>query len=178
MTSSAEESLWYFAYGSNLDPGTFLGRRRMRPREVRVAILDGWRLVFDLPVGPGERAVANLLPVVDEAVTGVAYSISFRQSRHLDRTEGVPRAYRRQQVELAGADGEGFAAFTYVSPHRHAQRKPSRRYMALLLHGARHHGLPDAWIDHLQSFDLAHDERDPQLELFSASAPSRKGNPT
>ena len=33
--------LWYFAYGSNLDPATFLGRRRMQPSDARRAVLDG-----------------------------------------------------------------------------------------------------------------------------------------
>src|SRR5262249_34573040 len=53
--------LWYFAYGSNLCRATFIERRRMSPLEIRRARLDGYRLTFDLPVGPGERGVANLV---------------------------------------------------------------------------------------------------------------------
>ena len=118
-----EALVWYFAYGSNLDPGTFRGRRKMRPLETRVAVLDGWRLVFDLAVGKGERAVANLLAEPGASTTGVAYRIDAEQARHLDRTEGVPRAYRREVVRLVDAGGEPLDGFTYASPHRRTEAR-------------------------------------------------------
>lgn len=158
--------LWYFAYGSNLDPRTFLGRRGMRPRDAQVAMLVDFRLTFDLPVGPGERGVANLLPAPGDDVHGVVYEISPAQAVHLDRTEGAPRSYHRTDVELCTPAGERLQAFTYVSPHRSEGRKPSQRYMALLLRGAQHHGLPRAYLARLREFELAVDERNLQLELF------------
>ena len=163
------ELLWYFAYGSNLDPGTFLGRRGMRPRESCVAILRGYRLVFDLPIGNGERAVANILAVPGESIHGVAYCITGADTHRLDATEGVPRAYQRLEIELERTDGEALSAFTYLSSLRRDGRKPSERYLNLLLRGARHHGLPESWIDYLRSLELAVDERLTQLELFPGS---------
>ena len=94
------------------------------------------------------------------------YEISASQAKHLDRTEGVPRAYRRVEVELEAADDARLAGFTYLSAHRRPGRKPSPRYMSLLLVGARHHGLPDAWVARLRGCDLAVDERSRQLDLF------------
>ncbi len=157
--------LWYFTYGSNLDPGTFLGRRRMRPRDTRRARLDGYRLIFDLSIGKGERAVANLLPATESHVHGVAYSIGRIQAAWLDRTEGVPRAYRRVEVPLVIEDAPAGEAFTYVSERRTPGRKPSERYMNLLLRGARHHGLPEHYVAWLRGIELALDERNAQLEL-------------
>jgi cation transport regulator ChaC len=152
--------VWYFAYGSNLDPGTFEGRRRMRPLGSRRASLAGWRLVFDLPVGPGERAVANLAPDPAARVHGVAWRIGERDAWRLDRTEGVHLGYyRRLDVQLSQDDGALLAAFTYVSPHGREGRKPSARYLDLILRGARHHGLPEEWIATLERFELAVDER-------------------
>jgi cation transport regulator ChaC len=152
---------WYFAYGSNLDPGTFEGRRRMRPLEARPARLDGFRLVFDLPVGQGERAVANVRPDPLARVHGVAYRITNPDARHLDRTEGVHRGYyKRVAVDLVDADQDRLEAFTYASPHGREGRKPSARYMGLLLRGARHHGLPAAYLSELEGYELARDERD------------------
>ncbi len=166
--------LWYFAYGSNLDPRTFVGRRRMRPLAARNVQLRDYRLVFDLPVGPGQRGVANLLPEFGAIVRGVAYQISEGQARRLDRTEGVPKAYRRTVVDVVDDDASGsFAAFTYVSPHRNSGRKPSERYMGLLLRGARHHQLPEPYINYLRDFELAVDERSTQQELFGPPRRSR-----
>ncbi|MGH0029889.1 MAG: gamma-glutamylcyclotransferase family protein [Myxococcota bacterium] len=166
MSSTPRETLWYFAYGSNLDPGTFLGRRRMRPLDACCARLDGWRLVFDLRVGPGERGVANLLPDAGAWVHGVAWAIGRRQAAWLDLTEGVPQGvYRREAVRLARDDAGPLLAFTYVSEHRTPDRRPSQRYMNLLLRGARHHRLPDAWLTRLRAVPLAVDERQAQGEL-------------
>ncbi len=160
--------LWYFAYGSNLDPRTFLGRRRMRPSGARRARLDDHRLVFDLPVGRGERGVANVRPWPGHRVHGVAWRITGTDARFLDRTEGVHRGYYvRLPVTLIGDDHRPFEAFTYHSSRGRRGRKPSPRYMGLLLAGARHHGLPPDWVRYLRSLELARDERrPPQGELF------------
>lgn len=158
--------LWYFAYGSNLDPDTFVGRRGMRPCDTCVALLPEYRLVFDLPVGKGERGVANLIPDARASVTGVAYQISTEQAQRLDRSEGVPRAYQRIDVSLEVARGPALLAFSYLSPYRHPDRKPSPRYMGLLLRGAKHHDLPRAYVESLRNVELAVDERDQQIELF------------
>ncbi|MEM7410855.1 MAG: gamma-glutamylcyclotransferase family protein [Myxococcota bacterium] len=157
---------WYFAYGSNLDPGTFVGRRRMRPRDACVGRLDDYALVFDLPVGPGERGVANLRRTPGAHVHGVLYEIADEQAQLLDRTEGVQHGfYTRAGVAVDLEHGTKRSAFTYVSQRGVAGRKPSRRYLGLLLRGARHHGLPLDWTAWLRSLPLAIDERDPQQEL-------------
>jgi cation transport regulator ChaC len=153
--------LWYFAYGSNLDPDTFEGRRGMRPLDRCRVSLAGFRLVFDLPVGPGERAVANLAEAPGSRIFGVAYSLAARDARKLDRTEGVHRGYyKRLPVQVARDDGALLDAFTYVSPHGRPGRKPSARYLGIILRGARHHGLPEEWLLELERFELAVDERE------------------
>ncbi|MDH3685659.1 MAG: gamma-glutamylcyclotransferase [Myxococcales bacterium] len=160
------ERVWYFAYGSNLDRDTFVGRRGMRPLEAVPAWLGGFDLVFDLPVGPGERGVANLHDAPEGRVHGVAWAIPVSQASHLDKTEGVHRGYYlRREVQVTAPDGRKIDAFTYQSSHGVSGRKPSRRYLGLLLRGARHHDLPREWIDTLRGIDLAVDERSAQVEL-------------
>src|SRR5262249_47043702 len=79
---------------------------------------------------------------------------------HLDRTEGVHRGYyRRLQVSVVTDDGTSLAAFAYQGNVSVAGRKPSQRYLGLLLDGAREHGLPEEWIRHLEGLELAVDER-------------------
>lgn len=152
--------LWYFAYGSNLCRATFEERRGMRPVARAAGCLAGWRLCFDLPVGPGERGVANLVADPAASVHGVAYHLSTADAERLDGTEGVGAGYyRREPIALVSYDGAHLDAFTYVSAHGVAGRKPSARYMGLLLDGAREHALSAEWIRHLEAFDLAVDER-------------------
>jgi cation transport regulator ChaC len=159
--------LWYFAYGSNLDPGTFLGRRRMAPLEIRVGVLDDFALHFHLPVGPGERGVANVLAAAGESVWGVAYRLTADAFEFLDKTEGVTHGlYARLPVRVRQRSGDSFDAFTYSSTRGVSGRKPSRRYLGLILAGARHHGLPEEYVAKLRALELAVDERESQLELF------------
>lgn len=152
--------VWYFAYGSNLDPDTFLVRRGMRPVDARVARLAGHRLAFDLPVGPGERACASVRAEEGGLVHGVAYHLTHDDADRLDKSEGVQfGVYRRSSVVLETATGTLAPAFTYDSPHAVVGRKPSERYLGIILRGARHHGLPVEWIGWLDSLERAVDER-------------------
>lgn len=139
----------------------------MQPLETRVAALHHFELRFDLPVGPGERAVANVGPRAGEVVWGAAYRLSGADAERLDRTEGVHRGfYQRLPVELRSFAGERLAGFTYASARGVAGRRPSRRYLGLILAGARLHGLPDDWVARLRALPLAVDERETQLPLF------------
>jgi gamma-glutamylcyclotransferase len=161
------DTLWYFAYGSNLDRGTFMGRRRMQPLTTTIGVLRDFELRFDLPVGPGERGVANVAPRPGEHVWGALYQLRHAEASRLDRTEGVDRGiYRRLGVEVLARDGERVAAFTYRSELSRPERKPSRRYLGLLLAGARELELPAEWVERLRAWPLAADERERQLRLL------------
>src|SRR5262249_822597 len=100
------DTFWYFAYGSNMHSAIFLGHRQMHPLAVRPGRLAHYRLCFTLPVGPGERGVANLVSEGGTRTYGVLYLLTPSDADRLDRTEGVDRGvYRRTHVEVL-ADGE------------------------------------------------------------------------
>ena len=160
MTHGEMDGLWYFAYGSNMCRAIFCERRGMRPLDARVAWLADHRLHFNIPVGPGERGVANVEPEPDVRVCGVAYLLTAESCERLDRSEGVHvELYRRHEVELVLTDGERVAGFTYRSSRTTEGRLPSPRYMGLLLDGAAEQGLPEDYVHYLRSFTLARDER-------------------
>jgi cation transport regulator ChaC len=153
-------ALWYFAYGSNMSPAIFLDRRAMRPLATRRARLDGHRLRFNLPVGPGERAVANIEADPASRVWGILYLLTPEDCDRLDKTEGVHRGlYDRMAVDVVADAEDRVAGFTYRSSFATEGRKPSARYIGLLLEGARHHGLPDDYVRTLEALELAVDER-------------------
>ncbi len=158
--AAVDDALWYFAYGSNMSPATFIGRRGMRPLATRWGWLADYRLCFDLPIGPGERGCANVAPAPGTRVAGILYRITRNDAERLDRTEGAPQGiYRRIAVEVTVDEAERVAAFTYQASRRRPSRKPSARYLGLLLDGARAHGLPAEYVAWLEGFDVAFDER-------------------
>ena len=143
-----------------MNRGIFESRRGMRPIKAHPALLENYRLRFNLAVGPGERGVANLESQTDALTWGVLYLITVDQSEHLDRTEGVPRgAYRRIPISAIVDGCEQIAAFTYQSDRISLGRKPSPRYIGLLIEGAVQHGLPSSYVHYLRNFELAADER-------------------
>jgi gamma-glutamylcyclotransferase len=160
MSDETKALTWYLAYGSNMNRGIFEGRRGMRPIQAQPALLENYRLRFNLAVGPGERGVANLESQAGARTWGVLYLISVEQFEHLDRTEGVPRGtYRRIPATAIVNGSERIAAFTYQSDRISLGRKPSPRYLGLLIEGAVQHGLPPGYLRYLRTFDLAVDER-------------------
>jgi cation transport regulator ChaC len=160
ISERTENLIWYFAYGSNMDGGIFETRRGMRPIEARPALLENYSLRFNLAVGPGERAVANVESQMGARTWGVLYLITVEQSVHLDRTEGVGRGtYNRIPVNAIVDGSEQIAAFTYQSNRTSLGRKPSPRYLGLLIAGAIRHGLPPDYLLHLRNFELSADER-------------------
>jgi cation transport regulator ChaC len=160
MIDETKSLTWYFGYGSNMNRGIFENRRGMRPIQERTALLENYRLCFNLPIGRGERGVANLEPHLGARTWGVLYLITTEQSEHLDRTEGASLGgYRRIPISLIVDGGELISAFTYQSVRVNWERKPSQRYISLLIEGAVQHGLPADYIVYLRRFELAVDER-------------------
>jgi len=160
VTGVPTEAVWYFGYGSNMSRAIFCERRGMRPLATRWGWLEGYRLCFNLPIGPGERAVANVEPQAGARTCGVLYLLDPEELDRLDRSEGVHRGvYRRIPVEVVVGGEERVAAFTYRSSWTLAGRKPSARYLRLLVEGARDHGLPVEYVTFLESHELAWDER-------------------
>jgi gamma-glutamylcyclotransferase len=152
--------VWYFAYGSNMSGAIFIAARGMRPSAARWGWVQNYRLCFDLPVGPGERGVANVVPEAGARTCGVVYRITAAEGERLDHIEGVGGGfYRRIDVSVAPPDADTIVAFTYHSSYGSPGRKPSPRYMGLLLEGAREHRLPAEYVAFLRSFELAVDER-------------------
>lgn len=154
------DALWYFAYGSNMQRATFCERRGLAPASSAWARLGGYRLCFDLAVGPGERGVANIVADPAASVHGVLHLITPAQAERLDRSEGVHRGYYDRIVVSPLVEGsKSVRAFTYTSAHGVGGRKPSARYMGLLIEGAEEHALPADYLDYLRSFEIAVDER-------------------
>jgi hypothetical protein len=123
----------------------------MRPIQERTALLENYRLCFNLPIGRGERGVANLEPHLGARTWGVLYLITTEQSEHLDRTEGASLGrYRRIPVSLIVDGGEQISGFTYQSVRVNWERKPSQRYISLLIEGAVQHSLPADYIVYLR----------------------------
>lgn len=86
-----------------------------------------------------------------DIVHGVVYSIDEAERRALDRAEGAGVGYR--VVELEVSVGERVCRASSYQAHPDwidDGLRPYDWYLALVVEGARIHGLPQWWVEHLQ----------------------------
>jgi len=146
--------VWYFAYGSNMQAATLRGRRGITWASAVPARLTGWRFVCDKPplLSAMGEAFANLVPEEGAEVYGVLFELEADDLAHVELTEGVLIGnYRRIDVTVEPvAGGVAVTAATLVTDARDPVLVPSERYRALMVEGARQHGLPAEWIAFLE----------------------------
>lgn len=157
LSGRPSDAVWYFAYGSNMHDSVFQERRAMRPKEWRAGRVSGFRLQFNLDGRPlGKAAPANICHDPSAEVWGVLYKITAQEMLRLNLSEGIPgKRYRPIWLSAEAEDGMLITAFTYVAEGNEKDGRPSLRYISLLRDGARSHGLPDHWVEHLHSVEHA-----------------------
>jgi len=142
------EVVHYFAFGANMARRVLVTRRGIEPIASRAATVNDFALRFGLRGVPGvEPAFATLVPASGAMVHGVLHTMRRVDLERLDRIES---AYDRVDVVARTMD-EDVHATAYVARRLSRDRTPSRRYLLLLIEGAREHGLPEDYIRELEA---------------------------
>lgn len=144
----------YFGFGSNLNI-TSLRAKGVEPLAARCAILKGWRLRFNVQhFFRHEGGVGNIERTdgVEDRVLGVLYDCPDESLPSLDAMEACGHGYERISVEVE-ADGEWVSALTYVGLPAFIDDscRPSRRYLNIVVDGARQAGLDPEYIRELEA---------------------------
>ncbi len=137
----------YFAYGSNLHSPRLVERVGQVKHEGAARLADH-RLSFRKRGRDGSgKACFEAAP--GESLWGALYRLSTDQFALLD---GFEPGYRRIPVSLTNARGEALSAETYLAEAFTDDPTPYDWYLALMIEGAREHGLPKPWCAHLARF--------------------------
>lgn len=137
----------YFAYGSNLCVRQ-MAKRCPDAGDPRPAVLSDHDWLIN------QRGVATVEPFAGNQVHGVLWQLSDHDLIALDSAEGVPVRYRRDRLTVHTDSGPA-PAWVYID-HRVTPGAPRAGYLPRIIDGARHHGLPQRWIDFLHRWDPAH----------------------
>lgn len=154
--------LFYFAYGSNMHPAR-LRERTPSCRRVGVATLPGFALRFhQVSVGDGS-AKCNVLETGEhvDRVHGVVYRIPAVERPALDAAENLGVGYRIRHLDVH-MDGETRSVFCYVAVEGTIddQARPYRWYRDIVLHGARQHAFPEAYLAAISGEPVSEDPDD------------------
>ena len=166
----------YFAYGSNMLTAR-LHDRCPSARLVGKATVDGYAIEFNKP-GRDDSGKATLNRKTDGLSTGVVFEIEEEDLCRLDQAEGS--GYRRDDnfvVHLA--DGREVLTSCYLARKTETGLRPYDWYLALVVAGARKHGLEDGYVLQLSqvAFDVDDElNRKTRLKALDALAESRTFN--
>ncbi|KAI9773057.1 MAG: hypothetical protein M1840_008177 [Geoglossum simile] len=144
----------YFGYGSNmwLDQ---MKRRCPNSPYVGIAILREWKWIIN------QRGYANVVPSEGDVVYGLVYELDGNDERILDRCEGVPHVYEKQEhpIEIFregiaplgdGSKGETVDGLVYVDVQRVLKSHPREEYidrMNMAIRDALKAGVPQWYMD-------------------------------
>jgi sulfite reductase (NADPH) flavoprotein alpha-component len=144
----------YFGFGSNMNI-TSLRAKGVEPLLSQRAVLQGWRLRFNVQhFFRHEGGVGNIEPskTLGERVLGVLHHCPDEALSHLDATEACGHGYERISVEVQAGERH-FTAFTYIGMPAFIDNAclPSRRYLNILVSGAREAGLDAEYVRYLEN---------------------------
>jgi gamma-glutamylcyclotransferase (GGCT)/AIG2-like uncharacterized protein YtfP len=98
--------------------------------------------------------LANIVVDPGGEVWGVAYFCNPEALAEMDRYEGAASGhYYRRPVRVVTRSGEPLDALTYIAGEEHVgdEGSPPKEYLQLILSGAEHHGLPQAYIQRIKT---------------------------
>ncbi len=145
-----DDTILYFAYGSNLDPERATSRG-LDVATARRAALRGYRFAFNKRANGG-GVYGNVMPAPGQTTWGAVFISNETQLQGLDRHEGAPKHYRRALLPVVLDDGSELQAVAYVATKEYIvpDGRPDDKYLQYILDGAQFHALPDDHIDFIR----------------------------
>lgn len=142
-------TIFYFAYGSNMS-FTRMGERNCVIYSTKRGILQDHKLTFDKKSGKIKNTgFATVSPQQGEDVEGVLYELDEKSIFILDKFEGCPKHYTREQKPILTELGEQMAYVYVASPEWIVEGlKPSRMYLDYLLDGREY--LSESYLNKLR----------------------------
>ena len=127
---------YYIAYGSNLSVEQ-MAHRCPDAKIAGMAALKDWKLAF--------RTHATIEPCAGRVVPVLVWEISQRDERSLDRYEGWPEYYRKENMvitmtDLDGKNPQEITAMVYIMEDGHKQMPPWQSYYDVLAEGYERFG--------------------------------------
>ena len=137
--------MYHFTYGSNLNHKQ-MNCRCPDNKFTKRAYLDNYKFVYDGHSKNWEGgAVANILESAGSIVWGGLYEISKSDLENLDRYEGFPNSYNREELKVKDDQGNIYKAITYF---RIGEKIgiPSSEYKKIIIDGTKDCNLPDSYV--------------------------------
>jgi len=150
------DPVWSFGFGSNMDVSFVENKKGHKVLDNKAGVVHGWKMSFNLQgMSFVEPAFANAVPAApQDNIHGVAILLSPLDVRKLQEQE---RGYDIHWVNVECYDGSTVKAFIFSRPPKESdtafpleKQLPSRRYLNILLNGAKAAGLQKEYLVRLE----------------------------
>lgn len=131
---------YYIAYGSNLNMEQMI-RRCPGAVVIGKTWLEGYRLTFRGSKDFTRAGVANVEPRAGSRVPVGIWRITEAHERYLDRYEGFPYLYYKQEFSLV-VDGNRITAMAYIMTPGRPWAPPTRSYLRTIREGYEDFAIP------------------------------------
>jgi len=136
----------YFAYGTNLDFER-LKKRCPSVQKIAKAFLVDYQFIFNT------RGVATVVPKKDSKVYGILFEIEDSEIKNLDKYEGVPKLYAKQDKKVLLENGKTTDALLYIA----IESKPGKsreRHLKIILESMIKEGFPSKYLESIKKYGL------------------------
>jgi cation transport regulator ChaC len=141
--------MFYFAYGSNMDP-VQMAERCPGAVALGAAHLPDWRLTFTRDSPGWGGGVGHIERAAGDEVWGVLWDVTSAHLSALDEYEGVAVGMYARSVVVVAHAGSDVEAVVYLADPR-GYKPPSKKYIAALVRGVEAHGVPNHYIERLRA---------------------------
>ena len=142
--------MYYFSYGSFMDSET-LRRHAPSMKFVTRALLPNYEVQFNFLSKTYSGGVTSVEPAPNKVVRGVVYDVSLEDLQRLDSVEGVPKGiYYRQKIIVVDELKKLMTVEIYRTTEPSGPFKTTRRYLGLMIKGAKEHCLDPGYIGELE----------------------------
>ncbi len=138
-------TVYYFAYGSNMNHGQMKQRCKNAKFLCRV-YLENYDFVYDGYSPSRKGAVANIIPKEKSIVWGGLWVIEEDDIKKLDYYEGHPYFYKRIEVIVKDDYNREYKALVYLKEPEKLGN-PTEEYRRIVLEGAVECNLPEEYIE-------------------------------
>lgn len=142
----------YFAYSAHISPARLTA---VTPEaEFRfIAHLPETRLTFPVKDATWDGGLPSVVAEEGNTVWGAVFAIPTKSIQSLHDAEAVEGRSPTEAFKAVDREGRSHRVVTHVFADADAgHHTPSREYMALVVEGARHWGLPTGWVAGLEEY--------------------------
>ena len=145
----------YFAYGSNLDQEDLKKWCKMKKlntlklKNPQCHCLKDYKLGFTRCSESRKCGVADIINSPGDFCWGVIFDISDDDWKVLNKKEGCKLDQKNSAYKRCHLFDD---VYTYEVVKKKKFVRPSTDYVDLIINGAKHYGLPESWINKLESF--------------------------